>query len=284
MNILVLKRGRLDLFSKIKSFDKTELYYAKDIPENSKAIIVIVHGVAEHLGRYEFIKNKLNTFGYGVYRFDNRGHGKSGGNRGDLKDFNELIDDADTIVTMAKNENPNLPIFMLGHSMGGFIAATYGVKYPGKLNGQILSGAATNKMPFSLTLKSIRLPYILKGIVPNSLSKLICRDPAVVKAYEDDPLVLKETTLRFNTQFVNRGITWLINNLSSYYYPCLILHGGDDKIVPKYCSEKFYSAISSNDKQIKIYDGLFHEIFNEKEKDAVIEDVHKWIEERIFII
>lgn len=266
---------------KVKSFDNTEIYYMKDVPQNAKAIIIIVHGVAEHLGRYEYLKDKFESFGYGVYRFDNRGHGLSGGNRGDMNDFNELIDDTDIIVNIAKKEYPDLPLYMLGHSMGGFITAAYGVKYKNKLRGQILSGAATNKMPFSLTLKSIKFPYILKGKVPNSLSKLISRDPQVVKKYEEDPLVLKETTLRFNNQFVNKGIPWLVRNLSSYEYPCLILHGGDDHIVPKECSQKFYDGISSKDKQIKIYEGLYHEIFNEKERDTVIEDVHKWLENRL---
>jgi acylglycerol lipase len=271
----------ISISDRIKSFDGIELYYAKDIPENPRAIIVIVHGVSEHLGRYEYLKDKLNSFGYGVYRFDNRGHGKSGGERGDILDFNELIEDADTIVNISKGENMDLPIFMLGHSMGGFITAAYGVKYPGKVNGQILSGAATNKMPFSLTLKSIKFPYILKGKVPNLLSKLICRDPEVVKKYEDDPLVLKETTLRFNTQFVYKGISWLIKSMPSYVYPCLILHGSDDRIVPKRCSQSFYDAIASKDKTLKFYEGFYHEIFSEKEKDTVIEDVHEWIEGRI---
>lgn len=267
--------------NKIKSFDGTELYYVRDIPENAKAIIIIVHGIAEHSGRYDYLNEKLNEFGYGVYRFDNRGHGRSGGARGDISNFNELIDDADTIVTLSKIENAALPIFMLGHSMGGFIAAAYGIKYPGKLKGQILSGAATNKMPLSLKLKSIKLPYLLRGKIPNSLSKLTCRDSEVVRSYEDDPLVLKETTLRLNTEFVNKGINWLIKNMASYTYPCLILHGGDDKIVPKSCSHSFYDTIASNDKELKFYEGFYHEIFSEKGKDTVIEDVHKWIEDRL---
>lgn len=266
---------------KIKSFDGTELYFVKNIPQNPLAIIIIVHGIAEHLGRYEYLKDKLTEYGYGVYRFDNRGHGKSGGSRGDISNFNELIEDADTIVNLAKNENIGLPIFMLGHSMGGFITAAYGVKYPAKLNGQILSGAATNKMPLSLTLKCIKFPYILSRKVPNSLSTLICRDADVVKSYEDDSLVLKETTLRFNIQFASKGIAWLMKNMYAYTYPCLILHGSMDKIVPKSCSQKFYNSIASSDKTLKFYDGFYHEILNEKDKDTVIKDIHNWIEKRI---
>lgn len=265
----------------INSFDGTKLYVVKEIPENPKIIVILVHGVAEHLGRYQYLKEKLNSFGYGVYRFDIRGHGKSEGERGDLNDFNDYIEDASVIVKLAKKNNPSVPIIMLGHSMGGFITAAYGVKYPDTLNGQILSGAATNKLPLSLKLKSIKFSYIIKGKVPNSLSKLISKDAAVVKKYEDDPLVLKQTTYRLNHQFVDIGIPWLLRNISTYKYPCLILHGGSDGIVPKYCSEKFYENIASKDKKLIIYEGCYHEIFNENEKDKVISDIHDWIEKLI---
>lgn len=269
------------MFSTIQSFDGTELYYAKDITDNPKAVIVIVHGIAEHLGRYEHTKDKLLSFGYNIYRFDHRGHGKSKGRRGHMDNYNDLIKDTDLIVELAAKENPNIPIFMLGHSMGGFVTACYGVTYPNKLKGQILSGAATNSLPLSLKIKSIKLSYLFRGMVPNGLSKLICTVPEIVKGYEDDPLVLKETSVKFNDQFVNKGIPWLVSKLPTYRYPCLILHGGDDQIVPKRCSEEFYKNISSTDKELKIYDGLYHEILGEKIKDSILEDIHQWVEKRL---
>ena len=98
---------------------------------------IIVHGLCEHSGRYDYVTAKFNACGYSVYRFDNRGHGRSGGDRGYVNDFNEFIDDAEKIVDMVKKANPKIPVFMLGHSMGGFITAAYGVKYPGRLAGQV---------------------------------------------------------------------------------------------------------------------------------------------------
>lgn len=269
------------MFSTIKSFDGTELYYAKDTIDNPKAVIVIVHGISEHLGRYEYTKDKLLSFGYNVYRFDHRGHGKSGGKRGHMDSYKDLIKDTDVIVELAKKENPDIPIFMIGHSMGGFVTACYGVLFPNKLNGQIFSGAATNSIPFSLKIKSIKLSYLIRGMVPNRLSKLMCTVPEIVEGYENDPLVLKETTLKFNNEFINKGIPWLISQYPKYKYPCLILHGGDDKIVPKECSEKFYKYMSSTDKELKIYDGLYHEILSEDIKDSILDEIHKWIEKRI---
>jgi len=269
----------------IISSDSLRIYYEKDIPENAKAIIIIVHGFAEHLGRYEYLKDKLNSFGYGVYRFDNRGHGRSGGERGYIEDYNQLITDADVIVDMAKNEYPEIPVFMLGHSMGGFIASVYGIRYKDKLSGQILSGAATMKPPQVAGAKSI-IFKMLNKIVPkikikNLLYDIICHNKEVVKDYIEDPLNLKEASLRFYVEFLVKGMEWLGDNMSEYNYPCLILHGSDDKIVSKQASLNFYDNIMSNDKKIKIYDDLYHEIMNEDERDNVIEDIHLWIEEKI---
>jgi alpha-beta hydrolase superfamily lysophospholipase len=258
--------------------DGVELYTLKEIPEDMKAVVVVVHGLAEHLGRYEYLKDRLLSFGYGVYRFDNRGHGLSGGARGYVESYDNFIEDANVLVDLAKAENPDLPIFMFGHSMGGFIAASYGVKYTDKLDGIILSGAATASLP--AIEGGLNREFDPMTAVPNSLSSIICTDKSVVKAYEDDLLVLKETTLKLLTELID-GIKWLDSRVETFNYPCLILHGSNDMIVPKECSEFFFKNISSADKKLIIYPGLFHEILNEKKKDSIINDIHEWIKEKI---
>ncbi|WP_425448499.1 alpha/beta hydrolase [Dethiothermospora halolimnae] len=270
---------------KLKAKDGTEIYYVKDVPNDRKAVVVIVHGFAEHLGRYDYVKNKLNEFGYGVYRFDNRSHGKSGGERGHIEDYNNFIEDANLVVDMAKKENTDVPIFMLGHSMGGFITSSYGIRYGEKLDGQVLTDAATMKTPQVTGIKG-PLFKLLSKIIPkkrieNPLSHLICHDRKVVKDYEEDPLNLNDATIKFFVEFMVNGVGWLNENMPSYSCPCLILHGGDDKIVDKRASENFYKTIASNDKEIKIYDGLYHEILNEDIKDDILEDIHKWLERHI---
>ncbi|HQA59828.1 MAG: lysophospholipase [Tepidanaerobacteraceae bacterium] len=269
---------------KLKSFDGTELFYRKDVPEKPKAIVVIVHGLCEHSGRYDYVTEKFNEKGLGVYRFDNRGHGKSGGDRGYVEDFQHFFDDADKIVELALKEQKDLPVFMLGHSMGGFIAAGYGMKYPGKLRGQIFSGPAL--LEIEALVKDIKKDdYFEKNPrekAPNALSSLICRDTEVVKAYEEDPLVLKETNLKLLGEAFVKGPKWLAENVSKYEYPCLILHGEDDRIVPADSSKWLYENAPSKDKSIKIYEDCYHEILNEKEeKDEVINDIITWIEARI---
>lgn len=272
---------KINIDGKIQSFDSTELYFKKDIPEEPKALVVIVHGLCEHLGRYDYLTERFNEFGYGVYRFDNRGHGKSGGESGYIDDFKYFFDDADVFVNTAKKDYPDLPIFMLGHSMGGFIAAGYGVQYPNKLRGQILSGAAATLLPIFEDLKNVDFDANPRVKVPNALSSVICRDQAVVQAYDADPLVLKETNQKLLGETFVKGPAWLEEHIKNYRYPCLILHGDDDRIVTHEAGEWLFKEISSKDKELKLYGGFFHEILNEKEKETVIQDIKAWIDKRI---
>ncbi|WP_315121796.1 lysophospholipase [uncultured Clostridium sp.] len=269
--------------SKIKSFDDTEIFYTKDRVENPRAIVLIVNGLCEHLGRYDYLTNKLNSFQYSVYRFDNRGHGRSGGERGYLEKFSDFLEDTNAIVDLAKEENKKCPIFMLGHSMGGLITAAYGMKYKNKLKGQMLSGAALLELPiFEDLKKDDHFEKHPREKSPNGLSHLICRDEEVVKAYDEDPLVLKETNIKLLGEAFINGAAWVKENVKSYTYPCLIMHGEEDKIVPLDCSRWFFNYSSSKDKSLKIYEECYHEILNEKEeKEEVIGDIQEWIEERI---
>ena len=117
------------------SFDGTELYMKCNVPEKPNGVIVIVHGLCEHQGRYDYVTDKLNSAGYSVYRFDHRGHGRSKGKSVYYTDFNEIVDDVNEAVKIAEAENPNIPLFILGHSMGGYATALFGAKYPGGSEG-----------------------------------------------------------------------------------------------------------------------------------------------------
>ncbi|MTI71045.1 MAG: alpha/beta hydrolase [Firmicutes bacterium] len=270
---------------KVKSFDDTLLHFIKDEVEESKAVIIIVHGFCEHLGRYDYVTDKLNEFGFSVYRFDNRGHGKSGGKRGYLNDFNDYIKDLDVIVNLANKENPKKSIFILGHSMGGFITSSYGIKYENKVSGEILSGAATERPDILTGIKGSFFKGLNK-IMPNltlknKLYNKLSRDDKISDDFLKDPLNLMEASLKIHVEFLINGIDWLNHNVHKYNLPCLIIHGGNDKIVNKEASENFYNNISSKDKKLKIYDKLYHEILNENIRDEILKDINKWIEQRI---
>lgn len=267
----------------IQAKDGTKIFFSRNSPPQPKAIVIIIHGVSEHSGRYAYIAKCLNKFGYGVYRFDNRGHGRSGGERGYVRNFMDFVEDVDLIVSLAHDENILLPLFMLGHSMGGFIATAYGITHPDQLNGQILTGPAVIELPiYSLKLLKL-LPYNLlpKLRVKNKLSKIACRDLTVVENYQTDHLNLRTTTLKMSGEMFIKGPVWLQSNIKKYTLPCFILHGGEDLIVTPKSSKWLYDNISSKDKVRKVYSGLYHEILNEQEKDIVLTDIDAWIEKRI---
>ncbi len=262
--------------------DGINILMTRNFKDRPRAVVVIVHGICEHSGRYDHTASRFNEWDYSVYRFDLRGHGRSGGQRGFVENYERFIDDTDLVLNVARQENLGLPIFLLGHSMGGFISVAYGVKHPDRLSGLIHSGAAVMVLPAVKDLgENFDYNAMALSPVPNSLSNLISRDPKVVKAYDDDPLVLKEFTMKLMGEIFITGVNWLLENMSSYRSPCLILHGGDDQIVPAESSRNLYNRIASTDKQIKIYEGLYHEILNEPEKETVLTDIHQWIEDRI---
>lgn len=271
------------LENKFKASDSTEIFYTKDIIDNPRAVVIIVHGLCEHLGRYDYFTKKLNEQGFVVYRFDNRGHGKSSGERGYVESFHDFIEDANEVVNMAKSDYAELPVFMFGHSMGGFITSAYGIKYKDKLNGQLLSGAATIELPIFEQIKQDN--YFEKNPrqkAPNDLSNLICRDKDIVKQYDEDPLVLKESNLKLLGECFIKGADWINKNIENYEYPCLIMHGEEDKIVIPEASKWFFKNIKSKDKELKIYPKCYHEILNEKdEKDEIISNICSWINKRI---
>ncbi len=273
--------NRLTRESRINVDEGVDLFVSLSPVDDPKAVVIIVHGLCEHSGRYEYVASRLNDFGYAVYRYDNRGHGRSGGEPGYVEDFQLFSDDADWIVGLARQEYPNIPRFMLGHSMGGFIAGAYGVRYPGQISGQVFSGPAVIVLPIFAEYESFDFDAEGRTLISNALGDIISRDRQVVQDYADDPLVLKVFSTKLMGEVFIKGATWLMDNMGAYRYPCLILHGGDDQIVLPDASRYLFEHISSADKQLKIYEGLYHEILNEPEKDSVLEDIRQWIEARI---
>ncbi|MDR1795171.1 MAG: lysophospholipase [Erysipelotrichaceae bacterium] len=263
----------------ISSFDDTKLYLKTEVPENAKAITVIVHGLAEHQGRYDFVAQKLHEAGYGTYRFDHRGHGRSEGERTFYSDFNELLDDTNVVVDLAFAENPGLPIFLIGHSMGGFTCALYGVKYADKgLKGIVLSGALTaDAAGIIITLPADQDPHTK---LPNQLGAGVCSVAEVVDWYGKDPYNCQTFTLGL-CYALRDGIAWFAPKRAEFQYPVFMMHGEKDGLVSTKDTTDFFALCPSKDKQMKIYGNLFHEIFNEYCKDEVVGDAIAWLNRRV---
>lgn len=264
--------------------DDIKLRYREDYLDNPKAVVIIVHGFAEHIGRYDYVAEKLNGAGYSVFRYDARGHGMSSGKKGHMNSYVDMVDDLYEIYNLVKNENPNMKIYTLAHSMGGNIAANFGIKHPNILAGQLFSGAALGYFQDVDTMKKLGVS-VLGTIASNKYISNpagdICSDQKVVEEYQNDPLVLKEATLGFFKEFSIKASKNIFDNTKNYNYPCYLGHGGDDRIISNKASKRFYDEISSEDKTIKIYPDLYHEIFNEKVKDSVIVDYIEWLDARV---
>lgn len=262
----------------IASFDGTKLYFSKNVVSDAKAEVVIVHGLCEHAGRYDYLTEKLNKRGFNVYRFDHRGHARSEGPRTFYNDFHQMIDDVNVIVEAALQESGDTPLFVIGHSMGGFASSSFGTKYPGKVKGIVLSGALTRYHTKVAGELPLALP--LGTYFPNELGSGVCSDPEVVSAYANDPLVEKQISVDlFNS--LGYGVEWLKQHAKSFVDPVLVLHGANDGLVSEQDSRDFYGDIASTDKTLKIYAHLMHEIFNEPSRDEVIEEAVSWMEQRI---
>lgn len=263
----------------ITSFDGTRLYLNKETSAGDRAVAVIVHGLCEHQGRYDYLAETFHQNGIGTYRFDHRGHGRSEGERAHYDDFNELLDDVNVIVDRAIKENPNLPIFLLGHSMGGFGAALYGAKYTKKrLSGVVLSGALTSDVRGLIT-------GVQKGMephakLPNELGAGVCSVKEVVDWYGKDPYNGKTFTAGL-CYALSEGVRWFSKAADAFPYPVLLLHGEKDGIVSMEDTTRLFARLKVKDRQMKIYGGLFHEIFNEYCRDEVIGDAVQWILRRI---
>ncbi|TCL54029.1 lysophospholipase [Hydrogenispora ethanolica] len=262
----------------MESFDGTKLHFRKDIPEHPKAVVVIVHGLCEHLGRYEYLTGKLFGKNFSVYRFDHRGHAQSEGKRVFYQNFHELADDVNAVVQWAADENPNLPVFLIGHSMGGLAVTLFGTKYPGKVKGIVLSGALTRYNLHVLGELPLALPA--DTYVPNALGDGVCGDPDVIEAYGKDPLVEKQISIGL-MNCCYYAVEWLKENPRQFTDPVLILHGCRDGLVSEKDSRDFFGEIASEDKSLKIYAQLCHEIFNEKCRDEVMDEAIAWLEKRV---
>lgn len=261
-----------------KSFDGMELFVSTSLPEDRKAVVVLVHGLAEHSGRYDYVVQKLNEAKIGLYRFDHRGHGKSQGEETHYDDFQAIIEDINYMVELAKKENPDLPIFLMGHSMGGFGVTAFATKYPQKVKGIVVSGGLTRDNIKLITGHFDKLDPHLP--IPNELTDGVCSVEQVRLDYVKDPLNRKSFTAGLGQELF-KGITWLKAHPQDFVDPVLLLHGEKDALVANQDSIDFFKEISSLDKQVKIYGNLFHEIFNEYAKDEVIQDAIDWLQKRI---
>lgn len=249
-----------------------------------RAVLIIVHGASEHSGRYGHVARALVADGYAVYALDHRGHGRSDGPRAVIDRLASAVTDVDRLVSEVRAEHLELPIVMLGHSMGATVAISYTVRHQEHLRALILSGplAALEAAPAPLRMLG-RVLSVLAPKLPlvDIDASLVSRDPEVVRDYEADPLNHHGKLPARTIDELARAIDDFPEAVTTITLPVLILYGTADRLAPPSGAQMLERRIGSADKTAIAYPGLFHEILNEPERDAVLTDIRGWLAERL---
>lgn len=266
--------------------DGDSLYWQCWSPAGSPgAVLLLVHGLAEHSGRYAHFADFFVRRDYAVIALDHKGHGRSGGRRCHVRGFSDFTGALQLLSDKARRDHPRVPLFLVGHSMGGLIALHFLFEHQSAFEGCILSGAAVMPTVDLSPIQRVMMrccSRLLPGLRLMQLeSSAISRDGEVVERYRNDPLVHSgKVTSRLAEQLFT-AMEGLAGRLESIRLPMLILHGGSDGLTSPEGSRMVYRNISSDDKKLIVYDGLYHEVYNEPEQEAVMSDVADWIARRL---
>lgn len=254
------------------------------LPDAPSRAILVVHGFAEHSGRYDALGAWLAERGCAVHACDLRGHGRSEGRRGFVERFECFLDDLDRMLAIVADEHPDLPRIVIGHSMGGLIVATWLRERHPDVAAGILSGpglALGDAMPtWQLYLARLVRPIAGGLSVPANLPlDGLSTDPEVIRRYSEDPLVFDRITLALAVEMFAAAERSLEGG-ADVRVPVLLLHGDDDPICDPEGSRLFHASLTDPDSELRLYPGLRHEIFNEPQAERVYGDAIEWLEKR----
>ena len=269
-----------------KGVRNANIYYQGWLPDGDvKAVLLIVHGLGEHCGRYMNVVNYFVPLGYAIYGLDHIGHGKSDGGREVVDRFEDFTYTLTIYLNMVKGWQPGKPIILLGHSLGGLIAVYYLLDHQAAFRGAVISAplikVANNISPLTITMGKILSVITPKaGIVALDVTG-ISRDPEVVKTYVNDPLVFHDKTPARLAAEGLKAMQRVAAEVRKITLPFITLQGSADRLVDTGGAQMLYDKASSKDKTIKIYEGFYHEVFNEPERAIVLKDVEDWLKTHV---
>ena len=258
--------------------DSLQLHLREWLVPDARGSVLIVHGLGEHIGRYAHVAARLNGWGWNAIGFDHRGHGASQGRRGALAHDDDLLQDLARVVDAVRAQHPG-PLVLLGHSLGGLIAARFVADELRPIDALVLSSPALD--PGMNAAQKLMLavlgPLAPNLAVGNGLKPAwISRDPAVVKAYEADPLVHDRVTPRL-VRFIVDGGEFVRTRAAQWRVPTLLLYAGSDRCVAPAGSAAFAATAPRTVVTARAFPTLFHEIFNEPEQDQVFDALGAWL-------
>lgn len=245
-----------------------------------KGVIVLLHGMGEHFGRYQHVAKYFAGIGYAIVGIDHRGHGKSEGKKGHTPSYDQLMNDIDLLVKKATELFPGKPVILYGHSMGANLAANFTLRKKPVLKGLILTGPYF-KLAFDPPAWKVKLGKISAGIIPTLTQptglevEAISRDEAVVSAYKSDPLVHDKITSSFFVNVHTAG-PYAIEHAKDLTIKTLAMHGTADRLTSSKGTEEF-AAQNPSMIELKLWDGFYHEIHNEKEQQQVFDYMANWM-------
>lgn len=245
-----------------------------------RGVVLLVHGLGEHAGRYDALARQLHGWGFAVRGYDQYGHGESGGPRGGLSSDTRLIDDLADLVESTRARVPrDTPLILLGHSMGGLVAAQFVARHASRVDGLVLSSPALDAglSPFQQLLLAV-LPRWLPNLrVGNGLQpQYLSHDPEVVRAYLADPLVHDRISARL-ASFIARGGPAVVAQAPRWRVPSLLMWAGDDHLVQPAGSRAFAAAAPSCVESVE-FPALYHELLNELDPAPVLACLQAWLD------
>lgn len=272
-----------DFFNGVKNQQLFAQYWLPD--ESPRAIILLVHGVAEHSGRYRRLAEHLSERGFALCAYDQPGHGQSEGVKGHLDKFSNLTESLRLFQEKLQQQFPNIPMYILGHSMGSLVSLKHLIAEQHRYEGAILSAAALIS-PAAPGKAASMILRILASIVPKLgaiqlEAEGVSRDPKEVEKYINDPL---NYTGKLSAKLIIEMLdtaNYVIANLTQLELPIICLHGDADGMTSPEGSKTIIDSASSNDKTLTLYSGLYHEILNEPEREQVMTDVSNWLAKHI---
>ena len=266
----------------------TQLLYKAWLPDSPpRAILAIVHGAGEHMGRYQNLVDALVPAGFLLTGYDQRGHGQSEGQRGHIDSWNEYREDIRIFLALAGKLGPGLPLFLYGHSSGSLEVLDYILHSSEGLAGAILSGTATDPKE-AAPPHQVLLVKALSGILPRFTLKVklegssLSRNPQVAQAYMEDPLVHWQRSVGWGAESL-RVIEWIKSHAGEIALPVLFLHGEADQVVTAAGAQQIFEQIQYPDKTLHIYPGGLHEPHNDLEYQQAISDIASWMNSHLAV-